>query len=264
MAARVALKIGYEGDEVALGLALAIAIHAIPIILLLISIFLPSHDAPDEELVAKPVIAASLMKLGKPLDPKKLPDRMVPQKSTTNQKDPVASQNDPLHTQDAGAAPPPNATQSDLQKLQALTNPFAEDAGRVVPDVGALNGSDAGTETDPSKVHAGDVYAAMLSKFFHDRWSIPTVISQGEANKLCITLQINISPRMVIWHLTENPIRKSGNDLFDDSAREVMQKLLDDKTALPDPPQDIAEQYRGRTVNLTLSGDSQGDTSRCK
>jgi hypothetical protein len=263
MASQLALKTGYEGDEVALGLALAIAIHAIPIVILVVSILIPNHDAPEEALVAKPVIAASLMKLGKPLDPKKLPDRMIPKQSTTNRKDVVASQNDPAHTSDAGA-PPLNAKQSDLQQLMAKNDAFAEDAGRVTPDVGALNGSDAGTETDPSKVHAGDMYAASLSKFFHDRWSVPTVISQGEANRLCITLQINISPRMVIWHLNETPIRKSGNDLFDDSAKEVMQKLLDDKTALPDPPQDIAEQYRGRTVNLTLSGDSQGDTSRCK
>lgn len=265
MAARISasLKTGYESDEVALGLALAIAIHAIPIILLLISIFVPSHDAPDEALVAKPVIAASLLKLGKPLDPKKLPDRIVPKQSTTNAKTPVASQNDPVHTSDAGA-PPPDAKQTDLQQLLAHSDAFAEDAGKVRPDQGFANGSDAGLETDPSKVHAGDMYAALLSKFFHDRWTIPTVISQGEANHLCITLRINISPRMVIWHLNESPIRKSGNDLFDDSAKEVMQKLLDDKTALPDPPQDIAESYRGRTVDLTLSGDTQGDTSRCK
>ena len=262
-AARIAFRTKYEGDEVALGIALAIALHAIPIAAVYIKAAYPSGDAPEEALVAKPVIAASLLKLGKPLDPKKLPDRIVPQKSTTNAKNPVASQNDPMHTSDAGV-PPPNAEQTDIQKLMAKSDAFAEDAGKARPDEGFANGSDAGTETDPTKVHAGDMYAAMLSKFFHDRWSVPTVISQGEANKLCITLQINISPRMIIWHLRQDPVRKSGNDLFDDSAREVMQKLLDDKTALPDPPPDIAEQYRGRTVNLTLSGDAQGDTSRCK
>ncbi|MGH7283040.1 MAG: hypothetical protein ACRELY_16065, partial [Polyangiaceae bacterium] len=80
----------------------------------------------------------------------------------------------------------------------------------------------------------------------------------------CMTVQFNLSPRMVIWHLNETPVRKSGNDLFDDSAKEVLQKLLDDKTALPDPPQEIADQYRGRTIQLTMTGDVSGDSSRCK
>jgi hypothetical protein len=246
-----ALKTGYEGDEVALGLALAIAIHAIPIILLLISIFLPSHDAPDQELVAKPVIAASLLKLGKPLDPKKLPDRIAPKQSQTNAKDLAASQNDPMHRQDAGA-PPPDAKQTDLQLLQARSDAFAEDAGKSRPDEGFANGSDAGTETDPNKVHAGDMYAAQLDAFFRQRWNIPSVISQGEENKLCVQYQVNLSPRMVIWHLQEAPTKKSGNDLYDDSAKETLQKLLDDKTPLPDPPKEIAEQYRGRTVVVGL------------
>lgn len=264
MAARIGFKTGYEGDEVAVGIALAIALHAIPIAAIVIKAANPSADEPEEALVAKPVVAASLLKLGKPLDPKKLPDRFAPQKSTTNVKDPVASQIDPLHRNLDAGVPPPNADLSDLQRLQAQTNPFAEDAGRERPEEGFANGSDAGMETDPNKVHAGDAYAALLSKFFHDRWTIPTVISQGDANKLCITVQFNLSPRMVIWHLNEVPIRKSGNDLFDDSAKEVMQKLLDDRTPLPDPPQEIADQYRGRTVQLTLTGDVHGDSSRCK
>jgi hypothetical protein len=253
MAARISasLKTGYESDEVALGLALAIAIHAIPIILLLISIFIPSHDAPDQELVAQPVIAASLLKLGKPLDPKKLPDRIAPKQSTTNAKELVASQNDPMHTNDAGV-PPADAKHTDLQMLQARSDPFAEDAGKARPEEGFANGSDAGTETDPSKVHAGDMYAAQLDAFFRQRWNIPSVISTGDENKLCVQYQVNISPRMVIWHLQETPTKKSGNDLYDDSAKETLQKLLDDKTALPDPPKEIADSYRGRTVVVGL------------
>ena len=251
MATRLGFKTGYEGDEVAVGVALAIALHAIPIAAIAIKAAYPSTDAPETELVAKPVIAASLLKLGKPLDPKKLPDRIAPVKSTTNIKDPVASQNDPTKTQDAGP-PPPNAEQSDLQKLQAKTDPFAEDAGKPRVEEGFANGSDAGNETDPSKVHAGDQYASQLDAFLRGRWNIPSVISQGDENKLCVQYQINISPRMVIWHMNESPTKKSGNDLYDDSARGTLQKLLDDKTPLPDPPQEIAEMYRGRTVIINM------------
>jgi hypothetical protein len=55
-------------------------------------------------------------------------------------------------------------------------------------------------------------------------------------------------------------VRKSGNDLFDDSAREVLQKLLDGNTPLPDPPDSVADTYRGRTVNITMQG---GGGAKC-
>ncbi|MEO8801257.1 MAG: TonB C-terminal domain-containing protein [Polyangiaceae bacterium] len=252
MAARIGFRTGYEGDEVAVGIALAIALHALPIAVLAIKAAYPSNDAPEQSLVAKPVIAASLLKLGKPLDPKKLPDRIAPVKSTTNIKDPVASQNDPTHDKPDAGPPPPNAELSDLQKLMNKTDPFAEDAGKPRVEEGFANGSDAGVETDPSKVHAGDLYASQLDAFLRTRWNIPSVISQGDENRLCVQYQINISPRMVVWHMNVAPTKKSGNDLYDDSARGTLQKLLDDRTPLPDPPAEIAELYRGRTVIINM------------
>ncbi len=65
---------------------------------------------------------------------------------------------------------------------------------------------------------------------------------------------------MVIWHVREQAVHKSGNELFDDSARSVLQKLLDDRTALPDPPDAVADQYRGRTVNIVMPG---GQGAKC-
>ena len=241
----------YESDEIALGVAVALALHAIPIAAIVLKATFPSVDAAEEPLVAKPVVAASLLKLGKPLDPKKLPDRLVPQKSTAPKRDIVASREDPLKQHDAGA-PPPNAQDSDLTKLLAKSDPFAEDAGKQRPEEGFANGSDAGTETDPNKVHAGDMYALQVQKFLKDRWTFPTVISEGEAHKLCTVVQINIDRRMTIWHLRTEPIKKSGNDLFDDSARATLQKLLDDRTPLPEPPKEVEEQWRGRTINIGM------------
>jgi hypothetical protein len=259
-------KTGYESDEVALGIALAIALHAIPLALIFIKAAFPHALDSSEEPVAKPVIAASLLKLGTPIDPKKLPDRLVPRARTAPQHETVASRDEPKKRDpDAGATPPPPNTQpSDIQRLIAKSDPFAEDGGKERPEQGFAEGVEGGTETDPNKVHAGDMYAAKLGQFFHDRWSFPSVISQGEANRLCVSFQVNISPRMVVWHLRESPVRKSGNDLFDDSAREMLQKLLDDRTALPEPPPEVADAYRGRTVAITLAGSANGDSSKCK
>jgi hypothetical protein len=55
-------------------------------------------------------------------------------------------------------------------------------------------------------------------------------------------------------------VKKSGNDLFDDSARSMLQKLRDDNSGLPDPPPEVENLYRGRTVQLVLTF---GDPSKC-
>jgi hypothetical protein len=248
MAARLAWSPGYEGDEVALGVALAFALHAIPVVALVLRVYFPAPQVDEQPFVAQPVIAASMLKLGKPLDPKQLPDRLVPKARTAPQQKIVASREDPAHAPkpDAGAPAPPDTKDSDIQRLIAKSDPFAEDAGKQRPDQGFLNGSDAGTELDPSKVHAGDVYGAMLQKFFQDRWQIPTVISEGEERKLCVTMGISVDQRMRIWFVGQTPVKVSGNDLFDDSARSMLQKLADDQTALPDPPAEIAATYKGR------------------
>jgi hypothetical protein len=262
---RFGWKTGYEGDEVALGIALTIALHAIPLALIFIKSAFPHVLESTEEAVSKPVIAATLLKLGKPIDPKKLPDRLVPRARTAPQHENVASREDPKKRDpDAGAPPPPNTQPSDIARLIAKSDPFAEDAGKDRPEEGRAEGIEGGTETDPNKVHAGDMYAAKLGQFLHDRWVFPTVISQGEANRLCVIYEVALSPKMVVWHLKESPVRKSGNDLFDDSAREMLQKLLDNRTPLPDPPSEVVDVYRGRTIAITLAGDSHGDASKCK
>jgi hypothetical protein len=254
MAARLAWNPGYEGDEVALGVALAFALHAIPIAAILLRVYFPMPQVEEEPLVARPVIGATLLKLGKPLDPKKLPDRFIPQQRTAPKQQVTASREDPGKKNDKpDAGPPPaDAKDSDIAKLIAKSDPFAEDAGRARPDEGFANGSDAGTETDPNKVRAGDAYAAMLQKFFQDRWEIPTVISAGEESKLCVTLGVSIDQRMRVWFVNQTPVKPSGNDLFDDSARSMLQKLRDTNAALPDPPAEIAANFRGQRIQIQL------------
>lgn len=251
----------YSGDEIAVGVSLAFAFHAVPALLIVLGMVHPlSTELPSEPSVAQPIIAANVLKLGKPLDPNKLPDRLVPQQRTAPKVDKIASRDAVPKQLDAGT-PPPNAPDGPDNQV-SKNDPFAEDAA-AKPTVGSPDGLDSGLETDPTKVRAGDMYAARLAAFFHERWQYPSVISQGEANKLCVVFQMNIGPRMVVWHVRPDPIRKSGNDLFDDSARSMLLKLLDDKTALPEPPPEVADQFRGRTVNIALAGDLHGDPSRC-
>jgi hypothetical protein len=254
----------YSNDEIALGVVVAIALHVLSIGPFVAKAILP-HTATEEEtpLVARPVVQATLLKLGKPLDPKRLPDRLVPQARTAPKREAVASREDPGKTQDAGP-PPPNAQESDIQNLIAKSDPFAEDPSKARPEEGHELGVDGGTETDPSKVRAGDMYAARLGAFFAERLTIPTVISVGEARRLCATFKVRLGRNMTIWHVQQSPVKSSGNELFDDAARSMLLKLLDDKSALPEPPKEVDELYRARALALSIQGDPHGDPSRCK
>ncbi len=255
----------YEADEVVLGLVAAITMHVLfagPFILRMV---LPAKaDTKEEPQIARPVVNATLLKLGKPIDPKKLPDRLVPRAKTAPKPDKVASTEDPKHKMPDAGVPPPDAIDDKITRHTDKPDPFPEDAGKDRPTEGHESGIDGGTETDPNKLKAGDAYGALLSKFFADRLQYPSVISQAEARRLCSTIQVRISPQMVVWYLRSDPVRKSGNDLFDDAARTMLQKLLDDHTALPAPPKEVEEMYRGKSLNISITGDLHGDASRCK
>lgn len=254
----------YTSDEKVLGIVVAIALHVVIIGPFVYRAIVPSAHDPSEDvpLVSRPVVQAALMKLGKPLDPKKLPDRLVPEKRTAPKKQINASQDDPAKTKPDAGPPPIPAEDSDITNLVNKSDPFAEDAGKKKPDVGVADGSDAGTETDPSKARAGDMYAASLGQFFGQRLNVPTVISIGEERKLCAVFAIQINQRMSIWYVGPSAVKSSGNELFDDAAREMLQKLRDDGTALPTPPKDVDELYRGRRLNIVVTG-KNGDPSKC-
>lgn len=253
----------YTMDEKVLGVVVAISLHLASVGPFVYKALVPSARDQEEEkpLITRPVVQASLLKLGKPIDPKKLPDRLVPQTRTAPKKQINASADDPTKKPDSGA-PPPAAEDSDITNLVNKSDPFAEDAGKRRPEEGHAGGVDGGTETDPSKVRAGDMYATQLGQFFGQHLTVPTVISIGEERRLCAVYEVQINRQMVIWYVRQAPVKSSGNELFDDAARSMLQKLLDDRTPLPQPPKEVDEMYRGRRLQIVVTG-RNGDASRC-
>lgn len=254
----------YATSEITIGVVLAVALHVGPAGVLAYKAAFPSA-APEEDerpRVAPPVVQASLLKLGKPLDPNKLPDRLVPQQRTAPKKQITASREDPSKAQPDAGPPPPNAEDSDLTNLVAKSDPFAEPGKNALPEEGHEGGVDGGTETDPNKVRAGDMYATQLGQFFGQHLNVPSVISIGEERRLCAVYEVNVGRNMVIWHVRSAAVKSSGNELFDDAARTMLLKLLDDKTPLPQPPKEVDELYRGRRIQIVVTG-RNGDASRC-
>jgi hypothetical protein len=97
--------------------------------------------------------------------------------------------------------------------------------------------------------HAGDRYAVALAHFFQERMPKPSRFA-------CVTFQIRIDRTMHVWHVGRAPVQPSGDDTFDAAVRGIFEKLVDEKTALPDPPLEVAERYRGRTVNVRIGDDT--------
>ncbi len=46
-------------------------------------------------------------------------------------------------------------------------------------------------------------------------------------------------------------MKKSGDDAFDESAQAMLQRLVDERTPLPEPPPEIADAFKGKAVQLT-------------
>lgn len=129
----------------------------------------------------------------------------------------------------------------------------------ALPDIHHVD-VDPRVVTGPNEARASDLYGA---EFFHDRWSIPTV-PVSDVRDLCVVFRVNINAHLIIWHVRQDPIRTSGSDIFDDSARRMLEKLVDDRTVLPEPPIEVAESFKGRAVDLMLTGAIHGDASRCR
>ena len=113
--------------------------------------------------------------------------------------------------------------------------------------------------------HPADLGAAVLNALV-DRTGIdPSAIDDVIAG--CVgqigEQSFHIGRNMVIWYVKSAATRPSGNELFDDSVRSMLLKLLEDKTALPAPPPEVDEQYRGRRIQINIVG-PHGDPSRCK
>ena len=88
----------YSGDEIAVGIVTALALHAIPVLLVYLKVVHPLAGHTDEaEIIARPVVAANVLKLGHPIDPKNLPDRCVPKQNMAPTNQINASSDDPLH-----------------------------------------------------------------------------------------------------------------------------------------------------------------------
>ena len=195
------------------------------------------------------VVEAKFVKLGKPLDPKKIPNRKVPVKTTAPPKGVAVSKNmDPpkVKKPDAGQ-PPPKAEEDLLARLGDRAQAFAEIAEKK-DEEGDPQGIEGGTET---QAKAGDLYRGQLVMFFKRGWTIPTTL--GDTSKLTTRARVEITPdRHVGPH---EIIKPSGEPLFDQSVDDRFNELRSLGTTLPEPPPEVRSQFEGTwTLDVNFIG----------
>lgn len=190
-------------------------------------------------------VVARLIRKGKPLDKRKLPNKVVPQRAT---KKPTAVD------LSANASDAPNAKKkrdkrdrSDrerdaLGRIEELVK-----AQREIEQEGAPEGAASGSAT----ASEGDRYMTRIADIWNRTWSLPAVIDRAQAKTLYALVVVKIDRQGNI----EYPIqfdRRSGNAHFDNSIVVAWGQIK----RIPVPPSDrfAAVLANGLALKLTWRG----------
>jgi hypothetical protein len=195
------------------------------------------------------VIEARFVRLGEVFDPKKLPNRRVPRKSTApDQKTAVSKTPRAVQPRPDAGVPPPNAAQDLITRLGDRAQMFAEIAEKREQE-GNPNGVEFGTETEG---RAGDIYRGQLVAFFQRGWTVPTVLSDDAIRSLTTSVIVQITQDLRVGDF--RTINGSGEPLFDQSVTNRLQELKQSGTTIPEPPAEVASQFVGKEVRVDFKG----------
>jgi len=199
-------------------------------------------------------IPARLLKLGRPPQEKKqMPDRQVPALQTAPPDSiAVSTEMNPPEQKTEQKERPASAIEDEIwRQAQARARAYAEIQDKINEE-GSPDGVEYGTETDPAKVTAGNLYATYLYKIFRERWTIPTLIDENSQKSLKCQVFIKINPSL---RITDSIITKSsGNRLFDDSVLASIQKVDAEVQHLRQPPEIIKEYIFQYGIQMNFYG----------
>jgi hypothetical protein len=191
---------------------------------------------------------APILKLGGKRDPTRLPDRWVrphatprvEQKSYVSTKASKDEHDIPprdVAVADAGTPlPPPDAA---IAKQVDVVSPPMVDAGAPanVDVAGHADGLKEGTETDPLKARAVDLYRAKIAAWFSSRFGVH---GSGLARDQLLALRVPATVQIGADHqVTGFSITPSGNATFDAAARATLEGAKGQ--TLPPPPENYPE-----------------------
>jgi len=230
------------GATLAGGLS-AIGVHGLIVLVAIGMAQVTSTEEPARSYIEEHVIAAKFVQLGKPPDPKKLPQRKVPRK-TTAPKDSIAVSKDmdPPKPDKEKEETPKEAEEDLLMRLGDRAKAFAEIAEAQERE-GDPEGIVEGTETEGKE---GDLYLGKLVSFFKRGWTIPNTLTETDGLLTVATVELtrdlHVGPHRII--------KGSGVPLFDQSVEDRFNQLRAQGTTLPEPPPEVAGKFLGQKITI--------------
>jgi TonB family protein len=245
---------GVDGPMVALGLVAVVVAHVgIPFLVLFSQWLMVQLGLAIGELRPPPpppdnVIAAEFVKLGKPFDPTKLPNRKVPPIAKVKPDGVVVSKDaqEKPKEEEEEKEKPKDAKEDLLDNLVDRTKDFAEDV-EPIEEEGDPNGIREGTATTAK---AGDIYAGQLAIFFQRNWTVPNIVQDTDGKQVTIAVTVADDGRLRGVRMSKS----SGDPLFDQSALDSVQALIESGASLPEPPADQLNRYYGTTFGIIFDG----------
>lgn len=241
--------VNYLPTEIAFGIFVALMAQVGGLLLLktgggtgLMADISDERSKPMSVAITPVVDDLPLLKLGTQKQPGKLPDRWIapraverttPAAFPSPHAAPVPHAIPTVGAADAGQKPPtPNAQ---IVKQADLTLEVREAGPAPVSTIeGAPDGVKEGTETDPLKAHAVDLYKATITRWFMSKFQIKGKVPFETLKTLRASVAINIGADRTVTGFTIT--KPSGNATFDDEVRSSLQAVVSSGAELPSPP----------------------------
>jgi outer membrane biosynthesis protein TonB len=152
------------------------------------------------------------------------------------------------HVPDASVAP--NAVETATPEQPNTT--AAADAGHVATAAsteGSEQGAANGTETDPLKARAADMYREQLIAWFAERFQIQGKIPFDDLKKLRANVQFTVTADRKVGNFSI--LKASGDPIFDGEVRATMTRIQSTGAELPAPPPMYPDMLgQSRTINF--------------
>ncbi|MCS6797392.1 MAG: TonB C-terminal domain-containing protein [Myxococcota bacterium] len=208
----------------------------------------PHRDVIERRLEQRRVVEVTetrFVKLGRILDPRQLPSKARPVRSSAPEQPSRTPHREARRVTPPDAAVAPRPLEDLLTRLGTRAEELAR-TDELPPQEGDPQGIEQGTE----RRDRGNVYAGILYAFFRRGWQVPTTIPEEALRELVCTVEVEITPEARVG--ATRVVAGSGNDEFDDSVRTRLAQA--EGAQLPEPPEHEAERYLGATVRLRFLG----------
>ena len=202
---------------------------------------------------------APLLKLGGKHNPAKLPDRWLRQtprprverRAFVSSKASKDEQDAPPPDVKMAAAsakpPPPDAELVKQADVTPTASASASAAPANVPVEGHADGVKGGTEVDPLKARAVDIYRAKIAAWFSSRFRVSgSGLGKADLLKYRVSAVVSVGPDRTVTGYTIVP---SGNAAFDAAARTTLEGSRGQ--SLPPPPENYPDVAQSQ-INVTF------------